>query len=413
MSSIFRRKDRPGWVLKWRSPAGTWIRKAYRTRREAQLEQAKLEQNRTAAAAQGERITLTEYSARWLAEVRTGGLREGTLRNYSSHLYRQILPALGELRLRDITRTAVKAFLKAQLVGDPEHGVKPLGRKTVANVRQILHGILDEAREEGYIAENPAAFRSRRRGLRLTVTTAERALEARRKAFDAAQLHRFLETARRIRPRWWPLFRTMAFTGLRPGEAIALQWNDVNLERRVINVQRGRTRGRMEPTKTGLARDVDLGAELRELLTAWRAAAEPDVPWVFPGRGGRPRDQNDVEDAFREIAAAAGLPDHHTPHSLRHTYASLLLQAGESIHYVKEQLGHASIKITVDLYGSWLPAGNPACIDRLEARVAAAAAVTTAATNLPAVLDGGDESAATGRSPRSRRSLRVVGGRGE
>jgi integrase len=60
------------------------------------------------------------------------------------------------------------------------------------------------------------------------------------------------------------------------------------------------------------------------------------------------------------------LPGHFTPHSLRHTFASLLLQQGESPAFVKEQMGHASINITVDLYGRWLPKKNLAAIDRLD-----------------------------------------------
>ena len=62
----------------------------------------------------------------------------------------------------------------------------------------------------------------------------------------------------------------------------------------------------------------------------------------------------------------AGLPSHFTPHFLRHTYASLLLQQGESPAYVQRQLGHASITLTVDTYGRWLPMGNKAAVNRLD-----------------------------------------------
>jgi len=57
-----------------------------------------------------------------------------------------------------------------------------------------------------------------------------------------------------------------------------------------------------------------------------------------------------------EPARVAKLPKHFSPHCLRHTFASLLLQAGESPQYVKEQLGHASITLTVDTYGKWFAA---------------------------------------------------------
>ena len=53
---------------------------------------------------------------------------------------------------------------------------------------------------------------------------------------------------------------------------------------------------------------------------------------------------------------------------LRHTYASQALAAGESIYYVQRQLGHAQINLTVDLYGSWLPAGSAETAARIEAR---------------------------------------------
>jgi integrase len=66
------------------------------------------------------------------------------------------------------------------------------------------------------------------------------------------------------------------------------------------------------------------------------------------------------------VLKAAGLPLHYSPHSLRHTFASLLLQQGESPVYVQRQLGHASIQLTVDCYGGWLPHANKAAVDRLD-----------------------------------------------
>jgi integrase len=69
---------------------------------------------------------------------------------------------------------------------------------------------------------------------------------------------------------------------------------------------------------------------------------------------------------FGKILKATGLPPHFTPHCLRHRFASLLLQQGESPAYVQRQLGHASIDLTVDTYGKWLPMGNKAAVNRLD-----------------------------------------------
>jgi integrase len=60
------------------------------------------------------------------------------------------------------------------------------------------------------------------------------------------------------------------------------------------------------------------------------------------------------------------LPAHFTPHGLRHSFASILLSEGVSPAYVQRMLGHASIRLPVDLYGKWLPMTNTAAVDRLD-----------------------------------------------
>jgi len=85
-------------------------------------------------------------------------------------------------------------------------------------------------------------------------------------------------------------------------------------------------------------------------------------PWIFCTSAATPLDESKVRRVFGRLLKAAGLP----PHSLRHTFASLLLQQGESPAYVQRQLGHASIQLTVDTYGKWLPMGNKAAVNRLD-----------------------------------------------
>jgi hypothetical protein len=84
---------------------------------------------------------------------------------------------------------------------------------------------------------------------------------------------------------------------------------------------------------------------------------------------------------------ATTLPRHFSPHSLRHTFASLLLQQGESPAYVQRQLGHASIQLTVDTYGKWLPLGNVAAVDRLDERPSGNKMVTKTESGTSDVLE--------------------------
>jgi len=77
-------------------------------------------------------------------------------------------------------------------------------------------------------------------------------------------------------------------------------------------------------------------------------------------------DQSKLSKAFKRTLKRVELPMHFSPHCLRHTFASLLLQQGESPAYVQRQLGHASVQLTVDTYGRWLPTENKAAVDKLD-----------------------------------------------
>jgi integrase len=127
--------------------------------------------------------------------------------------------------------------------------------------------------------------------------------------------------------------------------------------------------------KSGKARRVDLPATLLRSLQDRKILLEAEavvtgavmVPWVFTNRAGRPFDaMNFLHRLWRPLLDKAGLRRIRF-HDLRHTYASLMIQRGESLAYVKDQLGHSSIKVTVDLYGHLVPGMNRGAVDRLAA----------------------------------------------
>src|SRR5262249_58505349 len=86
---------------------------------------------------------------------------------------------------------------------------------------------------------------------------------------------------------------------------------------------------------------------------------------VFPNTEGAVLDSDKIRSAFKRALRAAGLPLHFTPHSLRHSYASILISEGVSPAYVQRQLGHTTYTLTVDTYGKWLPMGSKD-VDRLD-----------------------------------------------
>jgi integrase len=167
------------------------------------------------------------------------------------------------------------------------------------------------------------------------------------------------------------LISVLGYAGLRPSEALALNWQDVR--EKTILVQRALSLGEADDTKTQHHRTVRLIAPVLEDLYAWRAEA-PDNPLVFAARDGGswslPAYQSWRRRAFRRATAAAAAVD-ATPYTLRHSFASLLLHEGRSVIYVARQLGHDA-RLTLTRYGH--------VIDELEEqpRVQAEAAIAAA-----------------------------------
>ena len=132
-------------------------------------------------------------------------------------------------------------------------------------------------------------------------------------------------------------------------------------------------RGRFDKTKTGKVRRVDMSDQLisglKQLLTARKKEAlksgigEP-VDTIFH-RDGKPIEQNHIRRVFKRVLVKAGIREMRL-HDIRHTFASLLLSRGESPVYVKEQLGHSSIQMTVDIYGHLIPSSNRGAVNRLD-----------------------------------------------
>jgi integrase len=131
-------------------------------------------------------------------------------------------------------------------------------------------------------------------------------------------------------------------------------------------------RGIITTPKNHQRRRADMSAQLSVLaalrlqqrqraLKAGKGASEI----VFPSTDGTLLDEANVRHMFYRILEKAQLRRIRF-HDLRHTFASLLIQQGESLAYVRDQLGHKSIQITVDVYGHLVPGGNRAAVDRLD-----------------------------------------------
>ncbi len=367
MVSIRKRKGKKGvhWLVDYRDGSGRRRYETCRTREEAGNVAAtkQLESGQARPAALFDlNITVKEYGAHWL-ETLALSVKPRTRAVYGTLVNTHVLPALGWMRLRMLHQARIRAFLAERL----ESG---LAAGTVRLLASVLGAMLSTAVDDGLLLVNPA--RGVRRKLR--VLREQDREQAERKALTSAQLALFLETARVKAPRYHPLFLLMARTGLRVGEAVALRWPDVDLVGRQIRVAHTMAPRRKDvpiddrlgTPKSGKARTVDMSRGLHDALEELQRSARVELlaagcgqaPWLFVNRNGLPFDAADIRVVFARVVKAAKLPEHLTPHCLRHTFAVELIRRGTPLPYVQAQLGHASISMTVDTYGRWLPSGN-------------------------------------------------------
>lgn len=149
------------------------------------------------------------------------------------------------------------------------------------------------------------------------------------------EVHRLLDALEK--PRFRVFFTTMYATGLRINETCRLQTGDIDAARGVIHVRKG---------KGGKERLVMLSPRLLVILRAYWKLARPPAPWLFTGRTGRPITADVARAALARATAAAKLDKKVTPHVLRHSFATHLLEAGTDLRIIQVLLGHNSIRAT-------------------------------------------------------------------
>lgn len=356
-----QRKDKPGWWVLIHHK-GQRKKKYFGSNKSLALEFAKKLDARLKLGEVGISVktglTLEEYSRTWLEHIRYTR-KASTHEDYTNRMKHDITPVLGSFDLHDITRERVKLLA----IGCLSKGQAP---KTVQNIVRCLSSLLSHAVEDQLIVVNPAL----RPGKFLPKISKRRKVNP----LSREEVSILLATAKAKLPRYFPLFLCAVRTGMRMGELLALQWSDIDWQGRFIEVQRNYTHWKLTTPKNGESRRVDMSRELGHTLEDWKteqqinaAANGSEVPhWVFPNETGGLLHPNNLRDrVFYGLLTKAKLRKVRF-HDLRHTFASLLLQNGESPVYVKDQMGHSSIQVTVDLYGHLIPGGNKQAVDRLD-----------------------------------------------
>jgi integrase len=372
-----KRKDRGRitWIADVSNPfTGERVRLDAPTKRAAEerAEQKKQEWRNSSRLIGDPEATLDQFATSWLAGLRASGLKPKTIRSYSGLYHRHIAPTLGSTKLRELKRSQVKALLaakseetfKVRKQSRNEDGkitetftIRTFSRNSVRLVRATLSTLLAEALDDELIGSNPAAESPRRRGrkgpAKLTAMERQKAI----RPFTEDELQRILSSTTsdqqdRI------LFLLLARTGMRPGEAFALRWSDVDFVGRKILVERALSDGEIGSTKTGIIRTVDMSQELAKNLKSLLTVREIETlkngwgevpPSVFVSPRGKLLEESKVRKRFVRALASAGVSSHRL-YDLRHTFVTTHLAKETPITWIAQQCGHARPSTTLAWY---------------------------------------------------------------
>ena len=312
---------------------------------------------------QQSRVTFEAYAREWLgtyAGRTTRGLRETTRAEYRRAVEQRAIPFFGRRRLAEVEPRDVKAYVA-------HVAASGVSRNTVRLALAPVRALFATAVEDGLVRSNPCT------GVRLPAAAVEEADQGKAKALTEQQLQALLAAAP---PQWRLLFRFLADTGLRIGEALALTWAHVDMGRRRVQVRRRVYEGQYAPPKSRYGRrDVPISEGLaRELWRLRQATRAADTALLWAGKDGAAPDPSTAYRAVKTAAKKAGVPWAGL-HTLRHTAGTRWFRAGANPKQVQLLLGHHSPAFTLDTYVHLLPDDLPdaAFLDCLQPGVALAA----------------------------------------
>jgi integrase len=271
-------------------------------------------------------VTVSRAAEEWLRYVEHDRDRKpSTVQGYRALVRSQILPALGERRIEDVTTAQIEMW-----IADLQRAAS-----TRIKVLVLLHGIFERARKVYGLPINPVADVEKptaRHMAHIEVFSPEEVLEL----VGAASCQQ--DAA---------LFLTAAFTGLRRGELLALTWRDIDLSGRLVRVRASYAGGVVTTPKSGKVRSVPMAPRVADALVGLRLrerwTAEDDL--VFPGELGGHLDASALRRRYSSALARAGLRRLRF-HDLRHTFGTRMIGEAD-IRRVQEWMGHADVQTTM------------------------------------------------------------------
>jgi integrase len=303
----------------------------------------------------GDVLTVTRYFEGWL-DRKKAEVKASTYQGYYSITFGYVIPTFGALALSDLKRATIRNALAKIDEGRPDD--KKVTNKRLSNIQSCMRSALADAAADEIIETNPLAG--------YTYSRVERPVEGEPEddvdPFSPEEQRAILA---KLRDGENNLVQFFLWTGLRTSEATALNWSDVDFVGGTVRVRRAITReakGVAEYPKTDAGRrDVKLLSPALAALNAQKAitflAAEDGPVFVNPTTRERYAGSHQIYRIWQTALKRAGVR-YRRPYQTRHTYASMMLSAGEHPMWVAKQMGHADWTMIARVYGRWMPSAD-------------------------------------------------------
>lgn len=316
--------------------------------------------------------SVAAFLKEWLEATRPT-IRESTWESYGGLIRTHITPRLGSIILQELTASKLNAFY-AELLSTGRHdGTGGLSPKTVRNVHVVLRKALSDAARWGLLTRNVAELAD--------PPKLRNAGSVEMQTWTAEEIRGFLDHIEK--DRLFAAWMLSVATGMRRGEILGLRWQDVDLDARTLAVRQTLLTVDYKLTfstpKTNRSRRViALDDQTVAALRSYRARQlEERLAWgpayvenelVFTRENGEPIHPDRFSQMFDKHVKESGLPRIRL-HDLRHTHATLALQAGVHPKVVSERLGHSTVAFTMDVYSHVIPAMQADAADKVAALI--------------------------------------------
>ncbi|NBF13050.1 Arm DNA-binding domain-containing protein [Pseudomonas sp. Fl4BN1] len=286
------------------------------------------------------RETMNGFLTRWL-EGKRKHISSSTFDGYRKLVELRLIPALGDKMVVDLKRKDVRDWLATLEVGN----------KTLSNIQSCLRSALDDATDEELIEVNPLA------GWTYSLKEAP----PREDDVDPFSPEEQQVVLGALSGQARNMMQFALWTGLRTSELVALDWGDIDWLREEVMVSRAMTqasKGKAETTKTAAGRrSVKLLRPAMEALKAQKAHTFLADAEVFQNPRTLERWAGDgpIRKTMWVPAMKKAGVRYRRPYQTRHTYASMMLSAGEHPMWVAKQMGHSDWTMIARVYGRWMP----------------------------------------------------------